>query len=431
MKPGIRVIDYIRGTDIIKKYQTLHLLTSNKKAYFEQKKANSDSLFKSLVSNKFYNKFIKTAESTYLHPPGEYLTNFPIIDKKVINSNYNDIFTKTPGRPFQKKKTGGSTGEPFHFYVDKEHLSWVWAHMYFFWNLYSGYNPGDPFITIAGNSLRTTGRNITENIYHFLQNNYFIKGDLIGKEITLNKKKLNKAILIYGYPSSISNMLRIIPEFPDYFKNLHAIFTTSEQLLPSIRKQIETAFNKPVYDIYGANDGGIIACECQYHNGYHFNSLCCHVEEFTNEYGMSELLLTNYVSQNFPFVKYRVGDLGRIDISSCSCGLFMPRIKELKGRNRDVIIKHDGTIIHGSYFNNIFFEIKSIDGYRIIQNSDYSLTIQIHVRESHDLKTTLNNLTIKLEKTIPDISFSVTEMQEYNPTNLKFKLIESHVNQNQ
>ena len=301
--------------------------------------------------------------------------NLPVTDKQMINKHFEEIHTPVKGRPDQKKKTGGSTGSPFYYYVDKEHLSWFWGHIYFFWNRFSGYNPGDPFVTIAGNSLRTANRRLSENIYHKLQNNYFIKGDVIGEKLELSESKIRKAVLLYGYPSSIQNMLTIRPDLPDLFKNLKAIYTTSEQLTPQTRKTIEAAFNKPVFDMYGANDGGVLTCECGEHNGYHINTLNCHVENMKNEHGMCEILLTNLSSQSFPFIRYRVGDLGKVENEPCKCGLSWPRIVDLKGRTRDLIRLKSGGVIHGSYFNNIFYRFTQIDGYRIVQQKDYSFWV--------------------------------------------------------
>lgn len=54
---------------------------------------------------------------------------------------------------------------------------------------------------------------------------------------------------------------------------------------------------------------------------------------------MPEILLTNLSSLNFPFIRYRVGDIGSVDNTACTCGLNWPRITNLRGRTRD-LIKH-------------------------------------------------------------------------------------------
>ena len=429
MKTGIKLIDTIRGTSIYSYYGELKKLVNDNQETGIRHNQNLIALLKILKEkNNFYRPLLERfADDEIESYPMIVLNNLPVSDKQIINQNFDKVYTPVEGRDHQKKKTGGSTGAPFYYYVDKEHLSWFWAHIYFFWNRYSGYNPGDAFVTIAGNSLRTANRQITESVYHKLQNNYFIKGDVIGQELKLTESKIKKAVLLYGYPSSILNILKIKPELPKLFKNLNAIFTTSEQLTPQSRKAIEEAFGKPVYDMYGANDGGILTCECEEHNGYHINTLNCQVENMKNEHGMCEIMLTNLSSYSFPFVKYRVGDLGKVENEPCKCGLPWPRIVELKGRTRDLIKLPSGGAIHGVYFNNIFYRFVQIDGYRIVQLKDYSIEIHLHLKDDNLFESTSAEIIAFIKASMPELKITVVKMPEFNPTNAKFKLIESYV----
>lgn len=426
---GIKLIDWIRQTQVRQKYQELHRLADRPEQMTELQHTNLIALIKHLKSkNSYYQPLLKMFSNDEISDnPITILKNLPITDKQLINLNYKKIYTPDPNRPAQKKKTGGSTGTPFYYYVDNEHISWFWAHIYFFWNRYGGFNPGDPFVTIAGNSLRTTNRQFSELVYHFLQNNYFIKGDVIEPDMELSARRIQNAVILYGYPSSILNIIRLKPDIPGLFKNLRAIFTTSEQLTPQHRKGIENAFGKPVFDMYGANDGGILTCECTEHQGYHINMLNCFVEIFKNEQGMEEILLTNLSSYSFPFVRYRLGDLGTISDKPCECGLSWPKITNLKGRTRDLIHLPSGTAIHGSYFNNILYRYPSIDGYKIVQHKDYSLEVLIHITNDKDFIKISSEISHIITKTWPELKVRVNWLTQPNPTDAKFKLIESHV----
>lgn len=429
MKTGIKIIDLIRGTEILGCYEELKQLVIQPEKSISVQKSNLIKLISYLkANNKYYRSLLERFTDDEINKyPFVVLNNLPITDKQIINKNYNTFYNPDKNRPAQKKKTGGSTGAPFYYYVDKEHLSWYWAHIYFFWNLYSGYKPGDPFVTIAGNSLRTANRQASESVYHLLQNNYFIKGDVISKGMKISTSRLRKAKLLYGYPSSIQNIIKVRPDLVKAFKNLNAVFTTSEQLTPQVRKNIETAFGKPVFDMYGANDGGIQTCECTEHDGYHINMLNCHAENHWNEHGMCEILLTNLSSYTFPFIKYKVGDLGVIIREPCECGLSWPRVTELKGRTRDLIKLPSGSVIHGVYFNNIFYRYEQIDGYRIIQHEDYSLEILIHLQDESQFERVSAEIDSFINKEWPELKSKTSKLPEHNPTNLKFKLIESNV----
>jgi len=427
MKAGIWLIDKIRGTDILEKYRFLVNESGSANKDFFVKESLAALLLAVKRNNPYYGKLLsQTPDELIKADPLKVHSTLPLIDKQEINNHITEFYKPYPGRKTQQKKTGGSTGSPFYYYVDKEHLSWFWAYIYFYWNRHSGYQPGDPFITIAGNSLRTSKAAFTESIYHRLQNNYFITGDIIDKDISVDHRKVSEAVMLYGYPSSIINMLAVKPGFPSLAKKIKAIFTTSEQLLPSVRSAIEEAFGLPVFDMYGANDGGILTCECSEHNGYHLNTRNCYAETFVNEFGMSELLLTNLNSYGFPLIRYRVGDLGKLETEPCNCGLYSPRITELKGRTRDVLKLKDGRTIHGSLFNKVFFHHTEIDGYKILQKEDHSITLFIHVKDKEKYQNLAIQVKNEITSLLQNVDIKIEPMLEMNPTNGKFKLIESH-----
>ena len=94
-----------------------------------------------------------------------------------------------------------------------------------------------------------------------------------------------------------------------------------------------------------------------------------------------ELILTNLNSYSLPFVRYKVGDIGEIEKSKCSCGLPNYRIVNLIGRTRDVI-RVDNKIYHGSFFNQVFYNYPDIRQYQVIQNGDNIIQILIDTHKS-------------------------------------------------
>lgn len=429
MSTGLRIIDKVRKTNILEHYQAYkHMADTNADVISLQQKSLSAFLLKLREKNKFYAPLLQAFDTEKIQKtPAEILNQLPVMDKAAITANFDTLYTPVKGIDFQQKKTGGSTGDPFRFYVDKKHLSGMWALNYYFWHKYSGYNPGDRFVTIAGNSLRTDNYRLAENIYYRLQNNYFVTGDVIDSNFKPKAGKLKNAKLIYGYPSSIYSILKINPDFPHSFSKLKAIFTTSEQLLPGVRQTIETAFKQPVFDIYGANDGGILACECTEHTGYHFNFNHCYVETQQHTSGLNELLLTNMQSLTLPFVRYKVGDIGDLTYAQCKCGSVWPRIINLQGRTRDLIRLPDGSIIHGSLFNKIFFSFPEIETYRIVQQADYNITLYIRLHQGNDTEIIAAKLKESLLKQMSLAEFTIKPMPAHDPSNTKFKIIESYV----
>ena len=42
---------------------------------------------------------------------------------------------------------------------------------------------------------------------------------------------------------------------------------------------------------------------------------------------MGEIVLTNTTSRDFPFIRYRTGDIGALDWDTCPCGRGLPLLK--------------------------------------------------------------------------------------------------------
>ena len=88
--------------------------------------------------------------------------------------------------------------------------------------------------------------------------------------------------------------------------------------MPNYRMELKEVFNAPVFDAYGAGDGGIVSHECPCHNGLHITEELC-VIEITDREGnvlpdgetgfVTATDLENYV---FPFLRYHVGDMSYI-----------------------------------------------------------------------------------------------------------------------
>ncbi len=69
------------------------------------------------------------------------------------------IITKSEVREYTKNtkgayllNTGGSSGEPLSFYVDKNAWAREWAHMHYIWNMV-GYKPTDLMVTLLGKNI--------------------------------------------------------------------------------------------------------------------------------------------------------------------------------------------------------------------------------------------------------------------------------------
>jgi phenylacetate-CoA ligase len=395
----------------------------------EQKRRLAKFLIYVRKNNPFYSKLLEIfSEEEITNEPEMILSALPVSDKNFLNENYNDIFVPDTGKSIQLKRTGGSTGTPFKFYINKESISNTWAFVYRFWNKYADYNFGDPYSTVAGTSLHSHEKKFLEFFYYFLQNNYMVKGDIITEEMNFDYKKLKKAKLVYGYPSSINLLLEYYPDLFKNSKNLRAVFTTSELLIPQVRKNIEDITGRKIFDMYGANDGGIVSSECHIHSGYHYNMLSCYPESI-EYHGQHELVLTNFYNFNFPFIRYRVGDLGRITKEPCPCGCSFDRIIDLKGRTRDLIHLKDNKVFHGSLLNSLLFKYPDVKLYKVIQQKDYSIDLKLMVQPEEKFTPVSGKIMSEIENLFGGLTIRIKKLEEIESSDRKFRIIESYVSQ--
>lgn len=135
-------------------------------------------------------------------------------------------------------------------------------------------------------------------------------------------------------PTVISSTPSVLTSFAPYYSGppLELIETTSEPLLETERQLIEEAFGGPVYDAYGLSEC-VVGVECCEHEGYHFWPDAVKVEildpesqEPVPEGQSGEIVVTSFMQEHMPVVRYRSGDRGHLETSFCQCGVDLPRV---------------------------------------------------------------------------------------------------------
>ena len=85
--------------------------------------------------------------------------------------------------------------------------------------------------------------------------------------------------------------------------------------------------------------------------------------------GAGEIVITHLATSDFPFIRYRTGDIGILDDRRCTCGRGLPLLREIQGRTTDFIVAHDGTVMHGLALVYIMRDLPGIDAFRIVQEN--------------------------------------------------------------
>ncbi|MBN1984462.1 MAG: phenylacetate--CoA ligase family protein [Chitinivibrionales bacterium] len=308
------------------------------------------------------------------------LNAYPVLPKETFRSNYLKIRpTDLSAYRYQQKHTGGTTGVPVHYLQDLDQWTLMQAFLIWGWSL-AGYKYGDPVGVIAGGSLVPENRTAKVRLRNYLENKIFLFGVHMNDELGIDyHHRLSRAAVkfINGYPSILYLFARILQKHNLKLPTIQAIITTAEMLQPLYRQTIEEAFNCPVFNNLGCNDGGYESFECQHHQGFHYNDLQSILQVHTPTPGQAErLLITNLWNKTTPFIRYENGDCVTLAKDACPCGRKFPLIQSIEGRTADILSFSNGKSVAGPALSLIFGSL-NIDGWQIVQTSIDTLEVRI------------------------------------------------------
>ena len=92
-------------------------------------------------------------------------------------------------------------------------------------------------------------------------------------------------------------------------------------------------------------------------------------------------MLTNLVSNAFPIIRYRTGDVGSLDPSPCRCGRGLPKLRGVEGRRTDFLVTPGGRVLHALSAIYILREIPAVREFRIVQEAVDHLVVHLVLRQ--------------------------------------------------
>jgi phenylacetate-CoA ligase len=192
--------------------------------------------------------------------------------------------------------------------------------------------------------------------------------------------------MLFGYPSVLWLIAQQAESSGKVLDNLgiKVAFVTSERLYDHQREKISSIFGCPVANGYGGRDAGFIAHQCPA-GGMHITAEDIIVEIVDADGRVlppgetGEVVVTHMATSDFPFIRYRTGDVAALDEKLCSCGRSLPLLKQIEGRTTDFLVAQDGTIMHGLALVYVVRDVEGIENFKIIQESQDLTRIQIEV----------------------------------------------------
>lgn len=306
----------------------------------------------------------------------EVLSNFPLIDKQTIREHLSEFIT---GPSFRRLKatSGGSTGQPFVFYMDRFVTRQVEKAFIFDQWRRVGYRFGDPIFNLRG---RTPAKG--QLVHHDkLFNIYF------ASSFDLNRERLNDYLaainqlhprFLHGYPSTLyqlATLLEVAGKKLDFTPV--AAFCGSEKLFPYQREKIEKVFGCRAYHWYGHSECLALGGACEHSDKLHFFPQYGYTELLPSgvfdEQGreLCEIVATGFNNRVMPMIRYRTGDYAlRSNKQTCGCGRNYLLIDEVVGRQQEFIVDASGSLISATslIFGQHYEVFSGLESIKLHQN---------------------------------------------------------------
>lgn len=196
---------------------------------------------------------------------------------------------------------------------------------------------------------------------------------------------------IKGYSSSLWEIARTLEHRPHHIKP-RLTFSGGELMSPQARKSITTSFDTEVFDNYGTTEFSLIAWECKEHMGYHINTDSLLVE-FLDSRGESvvedekgAVVCTGLYNYAMPLIRYRGDDIAVPMDVQCPCGVKLPLLKGIEGRQSDLLMTLDGrSISPWRFFPYPFDDYSGIIQFTIIQERRDRIVFRLVLEGTFDM----------------------------------------------
>ena len=320
------------------------------------------------------------------------LQRLPFLTKAIIRDN-SDALRAEDADGLARFNTGGSSGEPLIFYIGNERVTHDVAAKWRatrWWDV----DIGDREIVVWGSPIELGAQDRVRLLRDALMRTELLPAfEMSDARVDQFRARIRKVRprMLFGYPSAISHIALHAEKRGVRLDDLgvRVVFVTSERLYDHQREVIERLFGCPVANGYGGRDAGFIAHQCP-SGSMHITAEDIVVEIVDDDGEVlppgqaGEIVITHLATRDYPFIRYRTGDIGVLGTETCSCGRGLPVLKEIQGRSTDFVIAVDGTVLHGLSLVYIVRDLTGVQSFKVIQENLQLTRVQLVTNASFD-----------------------------------------------
>jgi phenylacetate-CoA ligase len=364
------------------------------------------------------------------------LRALPLLSKAEIRANL-DALKRDGAQRLVRHNTGGSSGEPLVFYMGMDRVSHDVAAK---WRAtrWWGVDIGDPEVVVWGSPVELGAQDRLRAWRDRLLRSSLlpafemsdVKLDGFVAEI-----RRRRPAMLFGYPSALAHIAQHAKQRGVALNRLgiRVAFVTSERLYDHQRALIREVFGCPVANGYGGRDAGFIAHECPA-GGMHVSAEDIIVELIDRDGrpvldgAPGEIVTTHLASGDFPFVRYRTGDVAVAGVRRCVCGRGLPLLDEIQGRSTDFVMAADGSLMHGLALIYILRDMPDLQSFKIVQQSRQRTTVYLVPGAGLDRGTAQLSIVQGFRRRLgPNVDVALEWVEQIPPERSgKFRYVVSH-----
>jgi len=356
----------------------------------------------------------------------------PFLTKEILRDHASELLAE--GVPDSKKEqvsTGGTSGEPLRFMIDRDRSAKEWAFMTWQWGRV-GYRPGMRRAVLRG---------------MLVQADRLHEWHPLLDELVLSTFRLSAATLphylrqieryrpefLHAYPSSAEHLARLLRDVPQAKRpKFRALLLGSENVYPAQRELLEEAFGCRAYAWYGHSEKCLLGGGCEESDDYHIYPEYGVLEVIGEDGqpvapgGTGTLVGTGFINRAMPFLRYMTDDRATLVAEPCACGRAYPRLRGIEGRwHGERLFGDGGRVFSMTALNTHSAVFDRVARFRIRQEKAGEATVFVVPGAGYgdaDRRAVKNEYDMRAGGTV---RFTVVEVEELPLTGRgKFKFIE-------
>ncbi|MCE0486007.1 phenylacetate--CoA ligase family protein [Ornithinimicrobium sediminis] len=326
-----------------------------------------------------------------LADPGNFAM-LPEVTKDAVREHGSDMVDPSSRRRGLVSTTGGSTGRPMQVLHDPSApVAAMWWRAYRWWGVGAGEHAA--FVT---RQHRAGWRARAYDAQWWPTRHLYLNARGMGPDemerFVRQWNRLEPQVLT-GYVEAVHELTAFVEAQGLSLRPPRAVAVTASVLRDVQREHIETVLRAPVYDCYRSAEVPWIAAQCRARGGLHMMTDLRVVETVdgdgrpTRDGQLGDVLLTDLVNAVHFLVRYRIGDRARLLADACRCGMSLPTMSPVDGREIDVLRAPDGRVVPGG-LSTVFSRWPGrVDHFQIEQHADYRITMRCVPTRSPDHAT--------------------------------------------